>query len=70
VQLGHDVEAIIALHIPVLVSADLILSGSSANLRLLVINLASRPGGLLINFPTAQSLERRYLQTQKKWVSN
>jgi hypothetical protein len=41
-----------------LVSADVILLGSSSKLRLLVINLASVPGRQLVNSPTAQSLER------------
>jgi hypothetical protein len=47
-----------AVHIQALVSADGILPGSSSKLRLLVINLASVPGGQLVNPPTAQSLER------------
>ena len=47
-----------AVHIQALVSADGILPGSSSKLRLLVINLASVPGGQLVNSPTAQSLER------------
>jgi len=47
-----------AVHIQALVSADVILPGSSSKLRLLVINLASVPGGQLVNSPTAQSLER------------
>jgi len=46
------------VHIQALVSADGILLGSSSKLRLLVINLASVPGGQLVNSPTAQSLER------------
>ena len=46
------------MHIQALVSADGILPGSSSKLRLLVINLASVPGGQLVNSPTAQSLER------------
>ena len=46
------------MHIQALVSADVILPGSSSKLRLLVINLASVPGGQLVNSPTAQSLER------------
>jgi hypothetical protein len=45
-----------AVHIQALVSADGILPGSSSKLRLLVINLASVPGGQLVNSPT-QSLE-------------
>jgi len=47
-----------AVHIQALVSADVILPGISSKLRLLVINLASVPGGQLVNSPTAQSLER------------
>jgi hypothetical protein len=46
------------LHIQALYPADAILPGSSAKLWLLVINLASVPGGQLVNSPTAQSLER------------
>ncbi len=58
VQLGHDVEAIISSAHPALVSADGILPGTSFKLRLLVINLASVPGGQLVNSPIAQSLRR------------
>jgi hypothetical protein len=47
-----------AVHIQALVSADVILPGSSSKLRLLVFNLASVPGGQLVNSPTAQSFER------------
>ena len=47
-----------AVHIQALVSADGILPVSSSKLRLLVINLASVPGGQLVNSPTAQSLAR------------
>ena len=47
-----------AVHIPASYSADGILPGSSANNQLLIINLASVPGGQLVNSPTAQSLER------------
>ncbi len=47
-----------AVHIQALVSADVILPGSSYKLRLLVINLAKVTGGQLVNFPTAQSRER------------
>ncbi|MBK8417088.1 MAG: hypothetical protein IPL22_22770 [Bacteroidetes bacterium] len=57
VQLGHDVETIIGSAIQALVSADGILLSSSSKLQLLVINLASVPGRLLVNSPTAQSLE-------------
>ena len=47
-----------AVHIQASYSADVILTGSSSKLRHLVINLASVPGGQLVNSPTAQSLER------------
>jgi hypothetical protein len=47
-----------AVHIQALISADGILPGSSSKPRLLVINLASVPGGQLVNSPTAQSPER------------
>jgi hypothetical protein len=47
-----------SVHIQALYPADGILPGSSSKLRLLVINLASVPGGQLVNTPTAQSLER------------
>ena len=58
VQLGLDVEAIIgSVYIQALYSADEILLGSSSKLQLLVINLASVPGGQLVNSPTAQSLD-------------
>ena len=53
-----------AVHIPASYSADVILPGSSSKLRLLVINLASVPGGQLVNSPTAQSLGR-WLQAIK-----
>ena len=56
-----------AVHIPVLYSADGILLGSSSKLRLLVINLASVPGGQLVNSPTAQSLER-YMQPKTSFL--
>jgi len=45
-----------AVHIQALVSADGILPGISSKLRLLVINLASVPGGQLVNSPTAFGL--------------
>ena len=41
------------------VPADGILLGSSSKLRLLVINLASVPGGQLVNSPTAAILDRK-----------
>ena len=55
---GSTLQQSSAVHIQALVSADVILPGSSSKLRLLVINLASVPGGQLVNSPTAQSLER------------
>jgi hypothetical protein len=60
---GMTLKQSSAVHIQALVSADGILLGSSSKLRHLVINLASVPGGQLVNSPTAQSLER---QTVKK----
>ena len=53
-----------------MVSADGILPGSSSKLQLLIINLASVPGGQLVNSPTAQSLERwlKYLRNISKFV--
>lgn len=54
-----------AVHIQASYSADGILPGSSSKHRLLVINLASVPGGQLVNSPTAQSLDS-YLQPLKK----
>jgi hypothetical protein len=65
VQLGLNVEAIIGSAYAGLVSANGILSGSSSKLRLLVFNLASVPGGQLVNSLTAQSLER-YMQKLMK----
>jgi hypothetical protein len=47
-----------SVHNQALVSADELLLGSSSYLQLLTINLASVPGGQLVNSPTAQSLER------------
>jgi len=47
-----------AVHIQALYPADGILLDSSFKLQLLVINLASVPGGQLVNAPTAQSSER------------
>ena len=47
-----------AVHIQALYPADGILPGSSFKLQLLVINLASVPGGQLVNTPTAQSPTR------------
>jgi hypothetical protein len=55
---GSTLKQSSAVHIQALVSADVILLGSSSKLRLLVINLASVPGRQLVNSPTAQSLER------------
>jgi len=47
-----------AVHIQALVSADGIQPGISSKLQLLFINLASVPGGQLVNSPTAAILER------------
>jgi len=58
VQLGLDVETIISSAYPSFGSGGRILLGSSCKLQLLVINLASIPGGQLVNSPTAQSLKR------------
>ena len=55
---GMTLKQSSAVHIQALVSADGILLGISSKLRLLVINLASVPGGQLVNSSTAQSLER------------
>ena len=55
---GLTEEQSSAVHIQALVPADGILPGSNSKLRLLVINLASVPGGQLVNSPTAQSLKR------------
>jgi hypothetical protein len=55
---GMTLKQSSAVHIQALVSADGILPGSSSKLRHLVVNLASVPGGQLVNSPTAQSLER------------
>ena len=55
---GLTLQQSSAVHIQALVSADVILLGSSSKLRLLVINLAPVPGRQLVNSPTAQSLDR------------
>ncbi|MBL0183927.1 MAG: hypothetical protein IPP96_17220 [Chitinophagaceae bacterium] len=55
---GMTLKQSSAVHIQALYSADVILPGSSSKLRLLVINLASVPGGQLVNSPTAQSPAR------------
>jgi hypothetical protein len=47
-----------AVHIQALVSADVILPVISSKLQLLFINLASVPGGQLVNSPTAAILGR------------
>jgi len=47
-----------AVHIQALVSADGILPVISSKLQLLFINLASVPGGQLVNSPTAAILGR------------
>ena len=56
---GSTLKQSSAVHIQALVSADGILLGSSSKLRLLVINLASVPGGQLVNSPTAAILDRK-----------
>jgi hypothetical protein len=55
-----------AVHIQALYSADIILLGSSSKLRFLFINLASVPGGQLVNTPTAQSRERYMILKNNK----
>ena len=55
---GLTLQQSSAVHIQALVSADGILLGISSKLQLLFINLASVPGGQLVNSPTAQGLER------------
>ncbi len=64
---GMTLQQSSAVHIQALVSADVILLGNSSKLRLLVINLASVPGGQLVNYPTAQSPARcaLYLNRQE-----
>ena len=57
-QWGLTLKQSSAVHIQALVSAAGILPGSSSKHRLLVISLASVPGGQLVNSPTAQSLDR------------
>jgi hypothetical protein len=47
-----------AVHIQALYPADGILPVISSKLQLLFINLASVPGGQLVNSPTAAILER------------
>jgi hypothetical protein len=49
------------VHIQALVSADGILLIISSKLQLLFINLASVPGGQLVNSPAAAILERYLL---------
>jgi len=51
-------EQSIAVHIQALVSADGILPVISFYHQHLIINLASVPGGQLVNSPTAAILER------------
>jgi len=46
------------VHIQALYPAEGILLGISSKLQLLFINLASVPGGQLVNSPTAAILER------------
>ena len=55
---GRMLKQSSAVHIQASYSADVILPGSSSKLQLLVIDLASVPGRQLVNYPTAQSLER------------
>jgi hypothetical protein len=55
---GKTLKQSSAVHIQALYPADGILPGSRIKLQLLVINLASVPGGQLVNTPTAQSRER------------
>jgi hypothetical protein len=57
-QLGLDGKQSAAVHIQALVSADGILPVISSKLQLLFTNLASVPGGQLVNSPTAAILER------------
>jgi hypothetical protein len=63
---GKTLKQSSAVHIQALVSADVILPGSSSILRLLVINLASVPGRQLVNSPTAQSPGRCAQQPKMK----
>jgi hypothetical protein len=51
---GGTLKQSSAVHIQALVSADVILLGSSSKHRLLAINLASVPGRQLVNSPTAK----------------
>jgi hypothetical protein len=55
---GMTLKQSSAVHIQALVSADGILPVISSKLQLLFINLASVPGGQLVNSPTAAILER------------
>ena len=55
---GWTEEQSAAVHIQALVLADVILLGISSKLQLLAINLASVPGGQLVNSTTAAILER------------
>ena len=64
---GTTLKQSSAVHIQALYSADVILLGISSKLRLLVINLASVPGGQLVNSPTAQSLER-YMPFMRPYI--
>lgn len=56
------------VHIQALVSADGILPGSRSKLRLLVLNLASVPGGQLVNSPAERIYNAcRYKSVHNKW---
>ena len=64
---GLTEEQSSAVQIQALVPADGILLGSNSKHQLLVINLASVPGGQLVNSQTAQSLELcRQLETKNR----
>ena len=67
---GWTLKQSSAVHIQASYLADGILLGSSSKLRLLVINLASVPGGQLVNSPTAQSLERYLLLHLKSLITH
>lgn len=62
-QLGHNVEAIIGCAYPGFSFDGRNFAGSSSKLGLLVINLASIPGGQLVNSPATQALNVNCKQT-------
>jgi len=64
---GLTLQQSSAVHIQALVSADGILLVISSLHQLLIINLASVPGGQLVNSPTAQSLVR-YVQADDQHI--